>query len=82
MPKKNIQKRPAQPKRSIANPGDDHEVGLWVDHEVLRRHQNHRPQTILHDPLTSTNNRYLELADLALGNGKQKKKSKAAASTD
>ena len=74
--KKNIQKRWAQPKRSIADPGHDHELGLWIDHDILRRQQNRPSQTILHDPMMSTNNRYLELADLALGNGKPKKKSK------
>ena len=80
MPKKNVQKRRAQPRRSIANPGDDRELGLWIDHDILRRQQNRTQQTILHDPLMSTNNRYLELADLALGKVKPKKKSKAAAS--
>jgi hypothetical protein len=34
------------------------------------------PQTIIHDPMTSTNNRYLELADIALGNTKPKKKNR------
>lgn len=82
MLKKNIQKRRAQPKRSISNPGDDHSAGLWIDYELLRRHQGRPAQTIIHDPASSTNNRYLELADLALGNGKQKKKSKSAASNE
>ena len=40
------------------------------------------PQIIIHDSVLATNNRYLELADLALGNGKPKKKSKGAASND
>jgi hypothetical protein len=35
------------------------------------------PRTIIHDPVSATNNRYLELADLAFGNSKSKKKSKA-----
>ncbi len=81
MSKKNVQKRKAQPKRSIAKPGDDHELGLWIDYTLLRKHQNYT-STILHDASAATNNRYMELADLALGNGKPKKKSKAAASTD
>jgi hypothetical protein len=76
---KNVQKRKARPKRSIEKPGDDHELGLWVDYERLRQHQGRPAQTVIHDPLTSTNNRYLELADLVLGTGKSKKKSKAHA---
>jgi hypothetical protein len=79
MAKKNVQKRKARPKRSIAKPGDDHELGLWIDKDLLRKHQNRAPQTIIHDPLTSTNNRYLALADIALGNNKPKKKAKGEA---
>jgi hypothetical protein len=76
----NVQKSKARPKRSIAKPGDDHDLGLWIDYELLRKHQGHPPQTVIHDPVSATNNRYLELADLALGKSKAKKKSKAAAS--
>ena len=65
--------------RSIAKPGDDHDLGLWIDFDLLRRHQK-RTQTIIHGPLSSVNNRYLELADLALGNGKPKKKTKTPGS--
>jgi len=75
--KKNVQKSKPRPKRSISKPGDDHEVGLWIDRDLLRKHQHRPPQTIIHDPAASTNNRYLELADLALGN-KSKKKAKAS----
>jgi hypothetical protein len=75
---KNVQKRKARPKRSIAKPGDDHELGMWIDYELLRKQRNGTSQTIIHDPITSTNNRYLELADLALGTQKPKKKSKSA----
>ena len=67
----NVVKRKAQPKRSIAKPRD--ELGLWIDFNLLRKHQNRPPQTIIHDPLASVNNRYLELADLALGTNKKKK---------
>ena len=77
--KQNVQKRKARPKRSIAKPGDDHELGLWIDKELLRKHQNRAPQTIIHDPLTSTNNRYLALADIVLGNNKPKKKARSDA---
>ena len=73
-----VQKRPARPKRSIKTEGDDHPLGLWIDHDVLRRHQNGTPKLILHDPLASANSRYLTLADLALGNNKARLKKKAA----
>ena len=76
---KTVQKRTGRPTPSSAEPGVDHELGLWIDYDLLRKHQNHTP-TVLHDPSTATNNRYLELADLVLGNRKVKKKSKAAAS--
>lgn len=77
--KKNVQKRKARPKRSIAKPGDDHELGLWIDKDLLRKHQTRSAQTIIHDPLTSTNNRYLALADIALRTNKPKKKSRSEA---
>jgi hypothetical protein len=75
MPTK-LEKREAQPKISIAKPTRDRDLGLWIDYDLLRKHQNHT--TILHDASPAMNNRYLALADLALGN-KTKKKSKAAA---
>ena len=75
----NVHKRKARPKRSISHPSDDHELGLWIDYDLLRKHQNRTPQAVIHGPLSSVNNRYLELADLALGNGKAKKKRKGAA---
>jgi len=74
--KQNAQKSKARPKPSLAKPREDHKVGLWIDKELLRRHQNRPPQTIIHDPLASTNNRYLALADIALGNNRPKKKPK------
>lgn len=73
---KNVQKRKARPKRSIKTEGEDHPLGLWINKDLLRRHQAQVPQTIIHDPMTSTNNRYLELADIALGNTKPKKKNR------
>ena len=81
MTPRNVQKRRARPKRSIAKPGEDHNAGLWVDYDLLRKHQGRSPETILHSPSADVNNRYLELADLALGNIKPKKKSKAATQT-
>jgi len=79
--KQNVQKRKARPKRSIAKPGDDHELGLRIDKELLRKHQNRYRQTIIHDPLTSTKNRYLAPADIAMGNNKPRKKSKKYAAS-
>lgn len=76
MSKKNGQKRKARPKRSIDNPGADHDLGLWVDYDLLRRHQGRPPEFIQHAPTSAANNRYLQLADIALGNNKPKKKSK------
>ena len=73
----NVQKQKARPKRSITNPGDDHSAGLWVNYDFLRRHQASRSEAVLHSPHAAVNNRYLELADLALGLSKPKKKSKA-----
>lgn len=81
MTSKNVQKRKPRPKRSIKHPGEDHPVGLWIDKDLLRKHYA-ATRTIIHDPLTSTNHRYLELADLALGlnkpNNKQNKPKKKA----
>ena len=78
MLKKNVQKRRARPKPSIANSGDDHNLGLWIDYELLRRHQGRPPHILIHDPVATTNNRYLELADLCLGKAKKKNKDAAA----
>jgi hypothetical protein len=78
MPKKNIPKSKARPKRSISKPGSNHELGLWVDYELLRKHQGRPSEITLHSSNGPLNNRYLELADLALGNNKPKKKTKAA----
>lgn len=38
---KNVQKRRARPTQSIAKPGDDHELGLWIDYGLLRNRQDH-----------------------------------------
>ena len=66
----NVQKRKAQPKRSIANPGDDHELGLWADSDQMRK-----PPESAHG---TSNTRYMELAELAVPS-KPKKKAKSAA---
>ena len=66
----NVTKAPARPKRSIEKPHVDHPPGLWVDHELLRKHMSSRqPRFVLPaDSGLAANNRYLELADLALNN--------------
>lgn len=55
-----------------AKPGADCDLGLWIDYEMLRRHQGRPPQILIDNPASAANNYYLELADLALGNGKTK----------
>jgi len=75
MPKKNVQKRKARPKRSIENPGQDHELGLWIDYDLLRKHQG-RSATIIHDGSRLVESRYIQLADLALAPSKPRKKPK------
>lgn len=75
---KNVQKQKARPKRSITKPGDNHTAGLWVDYDLLRKQQGPRSKIVLHSPHIALNNRYLELADIALGTNKSKKKSKSA----
>jgi hypothetical protein len=75
-----VLKERAQPLRNIENPDDDHPVGLWIDKELLRKYQGRAHQTILHGAHESDSNRYLQLADIALGNNKAKRKSKAAGS--
>ena len=74
---KNVQKRKARPKRYMAKPGNDHDSGLWVDYDLLRKHQGRTPEIVRHSSNPATNSRYLELADLVLGN-KSKKKLKGA----
>lgn len=73
-----VQKPKARSARSLAEPGDDHALGLWVDYDPLRTHQ-HRTSDGLHKAWADGNSRYLELADLALGNKKIRTKSKNSA---
>lgn len=73
----NVQKQRARPKRSIKTEGQDHPLGLWLDRDVLRKHQNPTPRVAFHTPLANTNNLYLTLADLALGNNKPKSRKNA-----
>ena len=72
MPAK-VKKLKARPKRILAK--DDHLVGLWIDKELIRKHtQQQTPRTIIHGSSEAAGNRYLELADIALGNPKNNKK--------
>jgi hypothetical protein len=36
MLRKEVQKEKPRTKRSISSPGDDHELGLWIDYDLLR----------------------------------------------
>ncbi|HWC19068.1 MAG TPA: hypothetical protein VG498_18805 [Terriglobales bacterium] len=73
MPAK-VKKAKARPKRTILAATDDHPIGLWVDKELLRKHtQQMTTRTIIHGHSDGAGNRYLELADLVLGNNKKKK---------
>ena len=74
VPRKNVQKRKAHPKRSIEKPSADHDLGLWVDYELLRKHQGRPPEILIQGYPSAANNRYLELADLALRTKKRRKK--------
>jgi hypothetical protein len=69
-------KTPAQPKRSIDAPEDDHPIGLWMDNDLLRQ-QSQTSQKPAVASAPGESNRYLELADLVLRRAdaqKQKKK--------
>jgi hypothetical protein len=69
-------KTPAQPKRSIDAPEDDHPIGLWIDKDLLYQ-QTQRAQKPAVPSTPGESNRYLELADLVLRRDdaqKQKKK--------
>lgn len=72
MPAK-VKKSKPQPKRTILDAADDHPVGLWVDKELLRKHTQTTPKTIIHGSSEAAGNRYLELADIVLGARNKKK---------
>jgi len=80
MPAK-VKKLKARPKRTILADADDHPIGLWVDKELIRKHtqQLKTPRTIIHGSSEAAGNRYLELADIALGNHKNKKRANGKA---
>ena len=70
---KNVQKPRGRPTRSIAKRGDHRESGLWIDYDLLRKRHGHSADAV-YDSSATMDNRYLELADIALGNKKIKKK--------
>ena len=82
MPAK-VKKLKARPKRTILDEADDHPLGLWIDKELMRKHtqQLQTPRTIIHGSSEAAGNRYLELADIALGNHKKKQKANGKAAT-
>jgi hypothetical protein len=65
------QKQHAVGKPSRSTEAGDRSLGLWINKDMLRRHQHQQARIILHDPRASNNNRYLALADLALNNRRQ-----------
>jgi hypothetical protein len=69
-----VKKAKVRPKRTLLSAPDDHPVGLWVDRELLRKHaQQQTRKTIIHGNSEAAGNRYLELADIVLGNKKKKR---------
>jgi len=73
MPTKVNRAKP-RPTRTNLEAVDDHPLGLWVDKELLRKHTQQLTQrTIIHGGSEAAGNRYLELADLVLGNKAKKK---------
>jgi hypothetical protein len=69
-----VRKSKPRPKNTLkAETPDDHSPGLWIDHDLLRRHQKRDPQ-ILMDESNPTGNRLIDLADVALGLKKPKQK--------
>lgn len=71
-PLNNVQKNEPRPKRSINEEGTDHPIGLWMNHELLRKHQNRPPRIVLHDSAGSMQERYLAPADFAIEKGPPK----------
>jgi hypothetical protein len=69
----NRKKANVRSKRNARTATDEPPIGLWVDKEILRKHtQQQTPKTIIHGNSEAAGNRYLELADLVLGNKKRK----------
>lgn len=62
-----VRKFKPRPKDTLrAKTPDDHSPGLWIDHELLRRQYKRDPHVLL-DNSNPTGNRFIELADIALG---------------
>jgi hypothetical protein len=68
-----VEKTKPRPARAILAVTDDHPVGLWIDKDLLRKHTRQIPRTIIHGNSEAAGNRYLELADIALGVKSRKK---------
>ena len=78
---KKVKKLPARTQRSIRTEGQDHPVGLWIDKEIFRKHQNRPPQILLSDGF-GLKNRHLTLADLEITSAKQKTKKRESTRGD
>jgi hypothetical protein len=74
------QKQQAAGKPSRSTEAGDRSLGLWINKDMLRRHQHQQARIVLHDPRASTNNRYLALADFA--NNRRQSASKNANNED
>jgi hypothetical protein len=67
-------------KATLRREDDDRSLGLWINKDMFRRHQQQQARIILHNPRASTNNRYLALADVA--NHRKQSTSKNANNVD
>jgi hypothetical protein len=63
---KNVTKSRPNLRRSLTNPEDDHPAGLWVNVEFLRKLTKRDPVLLVDEGMGAVQNRYLELADIAL----------------
>jgi hypothetical protein len=57
---------------------EDRSIESWLNKDIFRKQREQATQIVLHGPLASTNNRYLALADQALGKNNAKSKRKAS----
>jgi hypothetical protein len=78
---KPAKKAKAQRKTNPAQSPDNQENGLWVNWEFLRSLTKSAPQTIVHGITREEDNRYLQLADIALRPVERRKKKRDKRST-
>ncbi len=71
-----VQRNPLARKTWTKTDEEDHSLLLWLNQDIFRKQGERATQTVIHDPLASTNKRYLALADTALGKNNEKSKSK------